>query len=89
MLNLCFAAVTDAADAEGQCLKAEVEILRSTAKQNAAMLAELEQQSQTALSPEAAANSPQPSSLCSNDFVTREVYLYPAAHILAAVKISY
>lgn len=74
MLTSITADVTDAADSEGQCLKAEVEILRTTAKRNAAMLAKLEQQSQTALVAGVASNSPQPSSLCSPE-IAREVCL--------------
>ena len=59
--------VADAADAEGKCLKAEVEILRSTAKHNAAALAKLEQQSQSALLNGAVPSSPQPSDQTSQD----------------------
>ena len=66
--------LADAADAEGKCLKAEVEILRSTAKHNAAALAKLEQQSQSALVNGAVPSSPQPSDQTSQDGA-REVYL--------------
>ena len=44
MASACCGA--DAADAEGECLKAEVHLLRSTAKRNAQALAQLEQQHQ-------------------------------------------